>query len=165
MSYLRGFSMRTQRIRAAMTGIALLAGYLGACAAQQERVTHGEQELSYKCDTAGVQLEGVLIERMSYGPPGFGETPAKDLKDKVLVLRLARPITVEPLQDAEAKNSTSLNTIQHVSQVQLFFPGTQAAEARKLLGKKVVAVGTLNEAVAPRQYTDVTMDVKTVGLK
>ena len=131
--------------------------------AQQQAVT-GAEEAIYKCDTPGIQLEGTLTERMFYGPPGFGETPAKDLHDKVLVLKLAKPITVEPIEDAEAKNSTNLSTFKHVRQIQLFFGGSRAAEAnaRKLLGKSVVAVGNLDEATAPRQYTDVTMDVKSL---
>lgn len=134
--------------------------------AQQQTGT-GLEEAIYKCDTPGIQLEGTLIEQMFYGPPGFGETPAKDLHDKVLVLKLAKPITVVPIEGAEAKNSTCLSTVKHVRQIQLFFVSSQSAEAdaHKLLGKPVVAVGNLDEATAPRQYTDVTMDVRTLQAK
>lgn len=160
--------------RAKCLSAAVLALFVGAAVvfmgypenhvrAQQQTGTGGDEAV-YKCDTPGIRLEGTLIERMFYGPPGFGETPAKDLHDKVLVLKLAKPITVEPIENAEAKNSTNLSTFKHVRQIQLFFGGSQSAEAdaRKLLGKSVVAVGNLDEATAPRQYTDVTMDVKTL---
>lgn len=156
--------MAGKYILATLLGIALFMGS-ATCVAAQRTVTSRDRESSYKCDTDGVKLEGTLIERMFYGPPGFGETSAKDLRDKVLVLRLTKRITVEPIENAKAKNSTSLNTIRHVRELQLFFLDHQSAEPRKLIGKAVVVVGTLSEAVAPRQYTDVIMDVKTAKLK
>ncbi len=133
----------------------------------QQRAGTALEEAIYKCDTPGIQLEGTLIGRMFYGPPGFGETPAKDVRDKVLVLKLVKPITVRPIEDAEAKNSPNLSTVKHVRQIQLFFlrTGTSMTDARKLLGKTVVVVGKLDEATAPGQYTDVTMDVKTLQAK
>ena len=158
-------SRLSEGISAGVVGIA----FLMVCArthvgAQQPTGTRTEHEAVYRCDTPGIQLEGTLAERMFYGPPGFGETPAKDLHDKVLVLKLANPITVEPIHNAEAKNSTSLSTLKHVRQIQLFFGDSRSSEAdaRKLLGRHVVAVGSLKEATVPRQYTDVTMDVKAL---
>jgi hypothetical protein len=72
-----------------------------------------------------------------------------------------------PIEGAEAKNSTNLSTVKHVRQIQLLFVGsrTTVTDARKLQGKTVVADGNLDEAVAPSQYTDVTMDVKTLQAK
>jgi len=119
----------------------------------------------YSYDKGGVQLEGTLTERTVYGPPGFGETPAKDIRERILILKLAHPITVEPLADAKAKNSPSLDTARNVRDVQLFVGRTQTAEAHKLIGTKIVAIGTLNEAVAPSQYTKVWMDVKSFSPK
>jgi hypothetical protein len=161
--------IRLKKCSSAAAGIAvLLLGCLGACMAQKgAKAGAGTEEAVYKCDTPGIQLEGVLTQRMFYGPPGFGETPAKDVHDKVLVLKLAKPITVKPTDDAEAKNSPNLSTFKHVRQIQLFFGGSRSAEvdARKLIGKSVVVVGALDEATAPRQYTDVTMEVKTLQAK
>lgn len=155
--------MLAKCVLVAVVGGAVFVGHSGARAGAQ-KAGAGIEEKMYKCDTPGIRLEGTLTERMFYGPPGFGETPTKDLHDKVLVLKLARPITVEPVENAEAKNSTNLGTFKHVRQIQLFFGGSRSAEAgaRKLLGKRVTVVGGLDEATAPRQYTDVTMDVKTL---
>ncbi|MGO4883999.1 MAG: hypothetical protein ACLP59_24725 [Bryobacteraceae bacterium] len=132
--------------------------------AQQE---HEHRQSTFKYDTEGIKLQGTLVERTFHGPPGFDENTATDVRDRVLVLRLARPITVEPAEDAEARSSPNLDTVRDVSQVQLFFAGSGVSEvqARKLIGKALVAVGTLDEAVAPRQYTKVTMNVKTLGPK
>lgn len=45
--------------------------------------------------------------------------------------------------------------MKDVRELQLYIPKPQVANARKLLDKVVVAVGTLNEAAAPSQYTKV----------
>lgn len=156
--------------RAARCALALVVGavvFMGHPENRARAQQAGVKEAIYKCDTPGIQLEGTLIGRMFYGPPGFGETPAKDVRDKVLVLKLVKPITVRPIEDAEAKNSPNLSTVKHVRQIQLFFLSsrTSMTDARKLLGKTVVVVGKLDEATAPGQYTDVTMDVKTLQAK
>jgi len=133
------------------------------CIARQASRKSTHAEPVYRCDTPGIRLLGTLTERTFYGPPNFDKTPAKDLRDKVLVLKLENPITVEPIENAEAKNSANLNTFRHVRQVQLFFPDSEEANARKFLGRTVLATGILDEANAPRQYTDVTMTVKSLN--
>lgn len=45
-------------------------------------------------DPAQVMLKGSVRKEQRLGPPGYGETPARDLKDTILVLRLQQPITV-----------------------------------------------------------------------
>lgn len=150
---------------AAVVGGALFLGHPAACAAQQKSPTRSEHEASYKFDAAGIQLEGTLVERKVYGPPGYGETRAKDKRDTILILKLSHPITVEPTANAEASGSASLDTKKHVHEVQLFVDRSRTAEARKLLGKVIVAVGTLSEAAAPSQYTKVWLDAKTLTPK
>lgn len=136
----------------------------GLCIPQKKVASVGHQQ-TYKCNTEGIQLEGALTEKMFYGPPGFGESPAKDVRDKVLVLKLAKSIMVESIENAEVKGSESSNRAKNIKEVQLFIRNDQTTKARKLLGKTVIAVGTLSEAITPRQYTDITMDVKTIGPK
>jgi hypothetical protein len=131
--------------------------------AQQK--TASETVSTYQYDTAGIRLEGTLTERKVYGPPGYGETPAKDERDTILILKLSRAITVEPTPNAEANGSASLDPEKNVHEVQLFVDRSRTAEARKLLGKVVVVVGTLNEAAAPSQYTKVWVDTKTLSAK
>ncbi len=144
-------------------GSALLIAVPPRCIARQE--LNSTSRLSATCafDTPGTRLEGTLTWRTFYGPPGFGETPAQDARERVLVLQLRVPITVVPVKDAEARNSPNLDVKHHVLHVQLFVPDEQAALARKLVRKKVVAVGTLDEALAPGQHTDATMDVQVLA--
>jgi len=141
----------------------LLSGCPVACTAQKGPPTRTAPP--YRYDTAGVRLEGTLSERKEYGPPGYGETPAKDKRETIFVLKLSSPVSVQPAANAEASGSASLDPVKNVGEVQLFIPRPQVANVRKLLGKVVVAVGTLNEAAAPSQYTKVWLDTKTVNAK
>ncbi len=78
----------------ATMGVAvLLIFHLGICAAQQK--TASGSSSSYRYDTPGIRLEGILTERKVYGPPGYGETPAKDECNTILVLKLPHAINVE----------------------------------------------------------------------
>jgi hypothetical protein len=123
----------------------------------------GAKEAIYKCDTPGIQLEGMLTQRTFYGPPGFGETPAKDAREKVYLLKLGRPVTMNPIDDPKAK--TCWDAFHHVREVQLFIPYESKMDASKLLGKAVLAAGTIRESDAPSEHTKVTMDVKTLQAK
>ena len=100
---------------------------------------------------------------MFYGPPGFGETPAQDAREKPLILELERAITVQPAENADAKNDTCLNTFRHVREVQLFFVHSLGTQGSKLLGKSVTATGKLDEAAAPSEHTDVTMEIDSIS--
>jgi hypothetical protein len=123
----------------------------------------GAKEAIYKCDTPGIQLEGMLTQRTFYGPPGFGETPAKDAREKVYLLKLGRAVTMNPIDDPKAK--TCWAAFPHVREVQLFIPAESKMDASKLLGKAVLATGTIRESDAPSEHTKVTMDVKTLQAK
>jgi len=153
----------SKRVLATMAATVFLMGNLGAC--QSKQATANEAAPSYQYDTPGIRLEGTLTERKVYGPPGYGETPAKDERDTILVLKLSQPISVQPTADAQASGSASLDPEKNLQEVQLFVDRSQTAEAHKLVGKVVVAVGTLNEAAAPSQYTKVWLDAKTLNQK
>lgn len=131
--------------------------------AQQKTPDQLTPRSSYHYDIEGVRLEGTLTERKVYGPPGYGETPAKDERATIFVLRLPHAISVEPLADAKAKDSPNLDIARDVREVQLFIGRSHVADARKLVAQNVVATGVLNEAVAPSQYTKVWLDTKTLS--
>jgi hypothetical protein len=133
---------------------------------QRKSVITSLNEPIYSYDTPGITLRGKLIQRTFYGPPGFGETPAIDKRDTVFVLNLAQPITVEPTPDAAARGSVDLDVRRHLKQIQLFiFPIGRMVEARKMLGKKVIVIGTLSDAIAPGQHTGATMDVDKLKIE
>ena len=120
------------------------------------------QQSSYRYDTAGITLHGTLIERKVYGPPGYGEAPAKDVHDTILILKLPQPMSVEPVANAEASGSPNLDPAKNVREVRLHMSPPQAVDARKLLGRKVTATGTLKESITAVQRTKVWLDVKSL---
>lgn len=120
------------------------------------------QQSSYRYDTSGITLHGTLIERKVYGPPGYGETPAQDAHETILILKLLEPISVEPAASAEANGSPNLDPAQNVRELQLFMSRPSVVEARKHLGQKVAATGTLNESITAAQRTKVWLDVKNL---
>jgi hypothetical protein len=148
-------------------GCAPLLGHQSSrCFAQERAGKSQQQEPHYNCDTPGVQLEGTLTQRTFYGPPGFGETPAKDAREKVLILKLAKPITVDPVENVKANQGSCWAAFPHLKEIQLFvFPAEKVSQARKLVGKTAVATGTLHEGDAPSEHTKVVMDVKTIDSK
>jgi hypothetical protein len=122
------------------------------------------QEPIYRYDTTGVQLRGTLARRSVYGPPGYGETPTKDEPGTILVLKLSQPITLEPLSQVVKKGNPNADTFKDVREVQLFIPQDAGRDVDDLVGRIVLASGVLNQHVAPSQYTDVWMDVKTISV-
>jgi hypothetical protein len=135
-------------------------GHPENCARAQQA---GVKEAIYKCDTPGIELEGMLTQRTFYGPPGFGETPAKDAREKVYLLKLERPVTMTPIDDPKAK--TCWDAFPHVREVQLFIAPGSKMDTSRLLGKAVLATGIIRESDAPSEHTKVTMDVKTLQAK
>jgi hypothetical protein len=132
----------------------------GICFAHPNASKKNGPEPILKCQDV-VELEGKLAYRTIYGPPGLG----KDTHERVYLLNLVSPITVEPTDPATTKGSTCSMTFKHVRQVQLTFDPSMNSETEKLVGKGVVALGLLDEAHLPSQHTDVIMDVETLSVK
>ena len=121
------------------------------------------QQSSYRYDTDGITLHGTLIQRRVYGPPGYGETPARDAHDTILILKLPHPMSVKPAANAEANGSPNLDPAKNVCEVRLHISRSQALDARKLLGRKVIATGTLKESITAVQRTKVWLEVKSLN--
>ncbi len=137
----------------------------GTCQAKQRPVSDTAHEPVFIYDATGVRLEGRLERRNVYGPPGYGETPAQDERDTILILKLLHPITVEPAAGVVPKDNPNAETFKHVREVQLFVQHAASSDADKMVGRLVVASGVLNEHVAPSDHTDVWMAVKTLSPK
>jgi hypothetical protein len=154
------FRRRVRSVKQSIISIFCALLLLGTAIGQ-----HSNPEAHYNYDTAGIELHGMLIERNVYGPPGYGETPAKDARERILILKLSTTISVEPTANAEANGSANLDAVKNVQEVQLFVPRSQAMNVRKLVGRMVTAKGTLNESLTASQRTKVWLDVKTVDPK
>jgi hypothetical protein len=103
-------------------------------------------------------LTGTLAREVHLGPPNYGENPATDEKDSIVVLRLSKPITA--CGDANADRA---DTSRHVGKVQLI----KAPHAvLSNLGASVNVVGTLQHAVRGWHFLPIIMYVDSIpGLK
>src|ERR1700759_2153018 len=134
-------SARPRSVLAVVVVSPFLFSFPPASVSQQRVVV--SNGTSFKYDTPGIRLEGLLLERKVFGPPGYGETPAKDTRETILVLKLSHPIDVVPAADAEANNSASLDFVKDANEVQLFVDPSRRAEAKKWIGRRVITSGTL----------------------
>jgi hypothetical protein len=157
------FHILAKNALAIVVGNALVLCCAAISLGQQRASTDTQSRLKY--DTPGIQLDGILSERKVYGPPGYGETPAKDKRETILILKLRHSISVEPAAGAEANGSASLDSAKNIEEVQLFVDQSHRADAQKLMGRRVIAAGTLEESITASQYTKVFMDVKSIDAK
>lgn len=108
-------------------------------------------------EPARLWLEGTLEQQVRLGPPGYGETPSKDERDTILVLRLRAPINVcaDTTEGAEQPRTDSVTVLQLAGRI-----GGLASRS----GQEIGVYGTLCHADFGPQFTDVLIDVKRVRL-
>jgi hypothetical protein len=157
----RGFSKIHRRLPILAALITLIAS--GTSYSRQNTRKQAHPDATLKCADR-VRLEGKLSERTFYGPPGVG-TPAKEAYEKLFLLNLMSPITVQPVGGAASEMSSCSKTFRRVRQVQLFFEPAESTEAETMVGKVIVVSGLLDEAHLPSQHTDIIMDVETLSAK
>ncbi len=87
----------------------------------QHSSEHGQRQYAY--DTADVSLEGKLVEKSAYGPPGFGETPKKDLLEKFLVIRVDDPL-LSDRERAPIRTTRQISTVRPTLPKSNFFSPT-----------------------------------------
>jgi hypothetical protein len=114
--------------------------------------TPSKKELSY--EPAVVELEGTLTIKTYYGPPNYGEHPKTDSKEAQWILRLNEPVDV--IGDDRYPETMSVHGIRYI---QLVLLGRQS----ELIGRKVLAKGTLFHALTAHHHTDVLMDVQSIS--
>lgn len=111
--------------------------------------------LRYEPDT--VRLSGTLKVEQRYGPPNYGETPAKDERLRVTFLNLAAPINVCGRTTGE-DNRESLSGVR---QVQLNLAKLRTRPAIKP-GQTVTIRGTLYHGFSGYHFTDAVMNVSAL---
>lgn len=117
-----------------------------------------QEWLSY--EPAVVQLEGVLTLVQKYGPSNYGENPETDEKVQVLILVLKNPADVR----ADPDSDLNTDSFEGVKEVQLvIFPKRKIAY-KHLIGKNILARGTLYQRHTGHHYTDVVLTVISVHL-
>ncbi len=101
-------------------------------------------------------LHGRLIQKLFYGPPGFGETPKEDAHYIFFVLVLNKPITYFPDPKSTFDMEYS-SRIDHIDSIQIIAQRTNP-KLFSHVGQPVTISGTLHFSVLPSEFTPVVLD-------
>jgi hypothetical protein len=111
-------------------------------------------------EPALVSLHGILVRETFAGPPNYRDIHKGDEPEAIWLLKLESPICVD-----EDKAQPDLNPSQrNVRKVQLVLNKEYGERANVLLGKRVVASGTLFGAHTGHHYTSVLLTVTYLDL-
>lgn len=103
-------------------------------------------------------IEGTLITRLHYGPPGYGEDPDNDEHEYPFILQLDDPIKVNT-EDTDMINSS----ISDVLEVQLVLRGSPYVDmAKQYKNKRIKVQGSLFSAFTGHHHTKVLMVVDKI---
>ncbi|SDY46937.1 protein of unknown function [Proteiniborus ethanoligenes] len=123
-----------------------------------EGVTDSEVVKEYYFEPKVSIVEGTLITRLHYGPPGYGEDPDNDEKRYPFILQLDDPIKVIA-EDTDVFNSS----ISDVSEIQLVLKGAPYVDmAKQYKNKRIKIQGTLFSAFTGYHYTEVLIVVDKI---
>lgn len=106
-------------------------------------------------DPHGVTITGVLEERTYPGPPGYGETPEQDVREKGYYVVPDQPLCT--LSDGEYNDAR-----RGVELVQMVFVNGRDAAARPFLGRRVAATGALFVAVWGHHHAPILLRVQRI---
>lgn len=118
----------------------------------------GGKWLSY--EPAVVELRGRLRLVPRFGPPNYGENPESDLRVKIPVLDLAKPINVR----RDPNSNLNWKSFRGVTRVQLAFGSDEELDKaiHELVGSDVVIRGSLFQSHTGHHYTDVLLHVEEI---
>jgi hypothetical protein len=115
-------------------------------------------EDTYKFEPAVVELTGKLVEKIFYGPPGYGENPKTDSKEHAAILLLSKPIKVVA-EKGDAFNETRDNA----KEVQII--NIKRIPLSIYFQKKVKVTGKLSSSITGHHHTDVLIEVDEIQLQ
>jgi hypothetical protein len=113
-----------------------------------------EEERWVSYEPTVIELSGMLMVSMKFGPPNYGEDPETDERLKVPVLVLSEPLNVRGDPDAQV----NIESVRGVKEIQLIFLRQRNYDG--LVNSRVVARGTLSHAVSGHHFTEVVMTVE-----
>lgn len=110
-------------------------------------------------DDPSVRLSGTVFSRIYFGPPGYGETPVQDARERATLLLLDAPICVRASPHPEADDNSFEG---NVLVIQLAAVHVAPELLEKAQGRRVVVRGSLFHALTGHHRTPVLMDVLSV---
>lgn len=115
------------------------------------------QEKEYYLEPRVSTIEGTLIKKMYYGPPGYGENPDTDAKHYPFILQIEFPIDVKKIG-----NGTHSSDKLQVDEIQVVAGKEEIEILKQYENKHIVIQGTLFEAVLGPHYTEVLIDLEKI---
>jgi hypothetical protein len=114
----------------------------------------------FKYGPPEIELTGVIVKEMVYGPPNFGEDPKTDLKVHIYVLKLPEAINVE----GDKSDIYNADTYTGISEIQLDPGMKERVKLKNFVHKKVKVKGTLfGRLMGSHDYKKVLMNVFEVN--
>jgi hypothetical protein len=113
-------------------------------------------------DSSSVTLAGTVFSRIYFGPPGYGEDPSSDTRERATLLLLDAPICVKASSHPERDNNGFEG---NVIIVQLAAVHVDVQSLENVQGKRVSARGSLYHSLTSHHRTQVLMDVYDVQVQ
>lgn len=106
-----------------------------------------------------VRLSGILTQKRKFGPPGYGETPKRDQKLTILILRLTEGLDVcGDTAAGELPLIRGVNAIQLTGRV-------DSVRLKPLIGHELTVYGTLHHKTWGTDFTDILIRVDSIPLE
>ena len=106
-----------------------------------------------------VKIAGTLGRKTEPGPPNYENIRNGDRPETYWFVKLSRPVCVGEDEKEPALNPAKKN----VGSIQLVLAPAAYAACKELVGKKVVASGTLLGAITGHHHTPVLLTVRTLS--
>lgn len=135
----------------AISGALIFISCLGQALAQSSKAC-----LSY--EPAVVTLSGTVTSRTYPGPPNYESIRAGDEPETYWLLALPHPVCVNPGEPGEFNEAK-----KNIRRIQLVFNDEEAYKKyRRLLGTRIVAMGTLYASFSGHHKTPVLLRVNSL---
>ncbi len=114
----------------------------------------------YRFEPAVSVISGTIVIKQFYGAPNYGETPEKDEKVGVYILKPDYPVNV--FADLDPKDpETADKTITNITEIQVYSPDKKI-DLKNYEGKRIQLNGLLFTGRSGHHYTNVLMEVKKI---
>ena len=105
-----------------------------------------------KYDLPATTLSGTVTIETFFGPPGYGESPATDLKERQAILHLVKPLCTVASGDDPAERDQVMVTLAPMGKFSL----------QPVAGKLVTVSGSLFHAISGHHHTPVLIAISEV---
>jgi hypothetical protein len=146
-----------ETLRSAAAILMLCSGVALAVPVISDAVDPAAECLSY--GDPSTSLSGTVFSRIYFGPPGYGETPAQDARERAVLLLLDAPICVTASAHPEADNNSFE---RNVILIQLAAVHVKQELLERAQGQRVTVRGALYHALTGHHRTPVLVDVYSV---